>query len=194
MTCRDGPSSSTPSTSANGPRKHIISVSTYQMCILMLFNTRDRLTYDVSSFRFSRKRRTLNVFLMEQDIMNETDIPKKDLDRALQSLAMGKPTQRVLVKSPKGKDILPSSIFAVNDSFTSKLHRWVTFVYYFTVESNAYCFSFQSEDPDSCSQGRIRTWKERDTFQGRWGSQTRNWSSDCSHYESKKIYAGMQSP
>ncbi|XP_057368475.1 cullin-3-A-like [Daphnia carinata] len=99
----DGPSSSTSSTSANGPRKHIISVSTYQMCILMLFNTRDRLTYE--------------------DIMNETDIPKKDLDRALQSLAMGKPTQRVLVKSPKGKDILPSSIFAVNDSFTSKLHR-----------------------------------------------------------------------
>ena len=126
MTCRDGPSSSTPSTSANGPRKHIISVSTYQMCILMLFNTRDRLTYDVSSFRCSQKRRTLNVFLVEQDIMNETDIPKKDLDRALQSLAMGKPTQRVLVKSPKGKDILPSSIFAVNDSFTSKLHRWVS--------------------------------------------------------------------
>ena len=62
--CRDGPSSSTPSTSANGPRKHIISVSTYQMCILMLFNTRDRLTYDVSSFRFSRKRRTLNVFFL----------------------------------------------------------------------------------------------------------------------------------
>jgi cullin 3 len=57
--------------------------------------------------------------------MNETDVPKKDLDRALQSLAMGKPTQRVLVKSPKGKDILPSSIFAVNDSFTSKLHRFV---------------------------------------------------------------------
>ena len=59
--------------------------------------------------------------------MNETDIPKKDLDRALQSLAMGKPTQRVLVKSPKGKDILPSSIFAVNDSFTSKLHRYIIF-------------------------------------------------------------------
>ena len=31
-----------------GPRKHIISVSTYQMVILMLFNTRERLTYEVS--------------------------------------------------------------------------------------------------------------------------------------------------
>ena len=82
------------------------------------------------------ERRTLNVFLiMAQDIMNETGIPKKDLDRALQSLAMGKPTQRVLVKSPKGKDILPDSVFVVNDSFTSKLSRLVIFVYYFTIKS-----------------------------------------------------------
>ena len=33
------------------PRKHIISVSTYQMCILMLFNNRERLTYEVSLSR-----------------------------------------------------------------------------------------------------------------------------------------------
>ena len=43
----DGPSSSTTSTVAV-PRKHIIQVSTYQMCILMLFNSRDKLTYEVS--------------------------------------------------------------------------------------------------------------------------------------------------
>ena len=48
---------------------------------------------------------------------------KKELDRALQSLALGKTTQRILLKTPKGKDILPSSVFCVNDSFTSKLHR-----------------------------------------------------------------------
>lgn len=30
-----------------GPRKHIIQVSTYQMLILMLFNARDKLTYEV---------------------------------------------------------------------------------------------------------------------------------------------------
>ncbi len=34
--------------SKGGPRKHIISVSTYQMVILMLFNSRERLTYEVS--------------------------------------------------------------------------------------------------------------------------------------------------
>jgi cullin 3 len=30
------------------PRKHIIQVSTYQMCVLMLFNNREKLTYEVS--------------------------------------------------------------------------------------------------------------------------------------------------
>ncbi|XP_046987740.1 cullin-3 [Schistocerca americana] len=86
-----------------GPRKHIIQVSTYQMCVLMLFNNREKLTYE--------------------EIQSETDIPERDLIRALQSLAMGKATQRVLIKNPKTKDIEPNHLFYVNDSFTSKLHR-----------------------------------------------------------------------
>ncbi|KAK8758914.1 hypothetical protein V5799_003453 [Amblyomma americanum] len=73
------------------------------MCVLMLFNSRDRLLYE--------------------EIASETDIPEKDLVRALQSLAMGKPTQRILIKSPKTKEIEPSHTFTVNDSFTSKLYR-----------------------------------------------------------------------
>ncbi|CAH0700615.1 unnamed protein product [Spodoptera exigua] len=85
------------------PRRHIIQVSTFQMCVLLLFNKRERLTYE--------------------EILNETDIPEKDLVRALQSLAMGKPTQRVLIKQPKTKEIEPSHQFYVNDAFTSKLHR-----------------------------------------------------------------------
>lgn len=84
-------------------RKHIIQVSTYQMCVLMLFNNRDKLTYE--------------------ELQNETDIPERDLIRALQSLAMGKATQRILIKNPKTKEIEPSHVFYVNDSFTSKLHR-----------------------------------------------------------------------
>ena len=40
-----------------------------------------------------------------QEIKNETDIPEKDLIRAVQSLAIGKITQRVLQKEPKTKDI-----------------------------------------------------------------------------------------
>ena len=40
-----------------------------------------------------------------EEMANETDIPPKDLTRALQSLAMGKAAQRILVKTPKTKDI-----------------------------------------------------------------------------------------
>ncbi|XP_076634307.1 cullin 3 isoform X1 [Colletes latitarsis] len=89
--------------SCGNTRKHIIQVSTYQMCVLMLFNKRDKLTYE--------------------EIQGETDIPERDLVRALQSLAMGKATQRVLLKHPRTKEIEPSHYFCVNDSFTSKLHR-----------------------------------------------------------------------
>lgn len=85
------------------PKKHIISVSTYQMCILMLFNKKDKITYE--------------------DISQETDIPEKDLLRALQSLALGKVGQRILTKEPKVKEIEPSHNFSINDQFTSKLFR-----------------------------------------------------------------------
>lgn len=40
-----------------------------------------------------------------QEIQQETDIPERELVRALQSLACGKPTQRVLTKEPKSKEI-----------------------------------------------------------------------------------------
>ena len=40
-----------------------------------------------------------------QEIKNETDIPEKDLMRAIQSLALGKMTQRILTKEPKTKEI-----------------------------------------------------------------------------------------
>lgn len=89
--------------SSKGPRKHILQVSTFQMCILMLFNNRDKWTYD--------------------EIQSETDIPEKDLMRAIQALAVGKIGQRILCKEPKNKEIEPSHIFCVNDQFTSKLIR-----------------------------------------------------------------------
>jgi len=84
-------------------RKHIFQVSTYQMAILMLFNSYEKITMET--------------------IMNETDINEKDLTRALQSLAMGKTSQRVLLKSPKTKEIELHHEFSVNESFTSKLYR-----------------------------------------------------------------------
>lgn len=62
-----------------------------------------------------------------EEIAQETDIPEKDLVRALQSLAMGKQQQRLLMRTPKTKDIEPSNEFYVNDAFVSKFHKWETF-------------------------------------------------------------------
>lgn len=73
------------------------------MCILLLFNNRERLTYE--------------------EIQQETDIPEKDLLRAMQSLSMGKAAQRLLVRTPRTKDIEPTNEFYVNDAFVSKFHR-----------------------------------------------------------------------
>ncbi|EEB19747.1 Cullin-3, putative [Pediculus humanus corporis] len=64
-----------------------------------------------------------NMISKLKEIQSETDIPERDLIRALQSLAMGKATQRILIKNPKTKEIEPSHVFFVNDSFSSKLHR-----------------------------------------------------------------------
>ncbi|XP_065889217.1 cullin-3-like isoform X2 [Dysidea avara] len=83
-------------------KKHIIQVSTHQMCILDLFNTKSSITFQE---------------------MEDTGIPPKELIRALQPLALGKPAQRVLLKSPKGREIESTDVFVVNDQFTSKLHR-----------------------------------------------------------------------
>ena len=55
--------------SSQNARKHILCVTTYQMCILLLFNLRDKLTYE--------------------EIKEETSIPDRELTRALQPLAIG---------------------------------------------------------------------------------------------------------
>lgn len=60
-----------------GDKKHELNVSTYHMCILLLFNEADRHSY--------------------QDILTATAIPAGDLKRALQSLALVKVSQSVCV-------------------------------------------------------------------------------------------------
>ena len=51
-----------------GNKKHELNVSTYHMCILLLFNEADKLTY--------------------QDIQSATSFDAVDLKRALQSVAL----------------------------------------------------------------------------------------------------------
>ena len=96
-------SSSGSSASHSNPKKHILCVTTYQTCILLMFNTNEKLTF--------------------AEIQEDTMIPERELTRALQPLAIGKPSQRILVKHPKTKEIEPTHVFQVNEAFTSQFHR-----------------------------------------------------------------------
>jgi len=82
-------------------RKHELSVSTYQMCILLLFNNAESLTY--------------------KDIREATDIPIPDLKRNLLSLSIGK--YKILNKELKDKNISEEETFSFNSKFKSKLYR-----------------------------------------------------------------------
>ncbi|KAG6426281.1 hypothetical protein SASPL_110502 [Salvia splendens] len=82
--------------------KYELNVSTYQMCVLMLFNNTEHLSY--------------------KEIEQATEIPSSDLKRCLQSLACVK-GKNVLRKEPMSKDIGEDDVFSVNDSFTSKLRK-----------------------------------------------------------------------
>ncbi|KAL3347688.1 hypothetical protein AABB24_021391 [Solanum stoloniferum] len=83
-------------------QKHELNVSTYQMCVLMLFNNADRQMY--------------------KEIEQATEIPSSDLKRCLQSLACVK-GKNVLRKEPMSKDIGEDDAFFVNDKFTSKFYK-----------------------------------------------------------------------
>ncbi|GAA0145750.1 ubiquitin-protein ligase [Lithospermum erythrorhizon] len=83
-------------------QKHELNVSTYQMCVLMLFNNSEGLSY--------------------KEIEQATEIPSSDLKRCLQSLACVK-GKNVLKKEPMSKDIGEDDTFLVNDKFTSKFYK-----------------------------------------------------------------------
>mmetsp|Transcript_1703 Transcript_1703/g.5934 ORF Transcript_1703/g.5934 Transcript_1703/m.5934 type:complete len:401 (-) Transcript_1703:126-1328(-) len=85
-----------------GKRTHELVVSTYQMCILLLFNDAACLSYE--------------------EIAQVTEIPTADLKRNLQSLACVK-GKNVLRKDPQGKEVNAGDSFAVNDAFSSKLYK-----------------------------------------------------------------------
>jgi len=92
-----------PGKEGKNTKKHILCVNTYQMVILLMFNTREKLTYE--------------------EIKEETLIPDRELTRALQPLSVGKANQRILMKNPKTKEIEPTHTFSINEAYTSPLHR-----------------------------------------------------------------------
>ncbi|KAL3636262.1 Cullin-3A [Castilleja foliolosa] len=83
-------------------QKYELNVPTYLMCVLMLFNDADCLSY--------------------KEIEQAVKIPTSDLKRCMQSLACTK-GKSVLRKDPMSKDIEDNDVFSVNDKFTSKLRK-----------------------------------------------------------------------
>uniref|UniRef100_A0A915E2H3 Cullin family profile domain-containing protein n=1 Tax=Ditylenchus dipsaci TaxID=166011 RepID=A0A915E2H3_9BILA len=81
----------------------ILNVTVYTMVVLMCFND--------------------NPVLKFSELLGDTNIQEKELERCLQSLAMGKATQRILCRKGSGKVIELSDEFSVNDKFSSKLRR-----------------------------------------------------------------------
>jgi len=82
-------------------KKHELSVSTYQMVILLLFNDRADLSY--------------------KEIKEATGIPIADLKRNLLSLASAK--YKILNKEPDSKKVDDTDTFAFNTKFKSKLFK-----------------------------------------------------------------------
>jgi len=91
-----------PQKGSSKSRRHDLSVTTYQMCILVLFNTRDTLTL--------------------KQIRDETNIPEDELRRHLVSLCT--PKHRILRKGSKGKGISgDDDTFTYNADYTSKMTK-----------------------------------------------------------------------
>jgi cullin 3 len=83
-------------------RRYELSVSTYGMIILLLFNN---LTEGES--------------LSFEEIQDKTNIPTQDLIRNLASLSIA-PKARVLLKEPFSKSVRPSDRFSFNSQFVSR--------------------------------------------------------------------------
>ncbi|KAI4312357.1 hypothetical protein MLD38_037174 [Melastoma candidum] len=79
--------------------EHLINLR--QTVVLMLFNDAEKLSF--------------------QDNKESTGIEDNELRRTLQSLACGK--QRILLKSPEGRDMEDEDIFEFNEAFTVPLYR-----------------------------------------------------------------------
>eukprot|EP01104_Vermistella_antarctica_P018565 TRINITY_DN6925_c0_g1_i1.p1 TRINITY_DN6925_c0_g1~~TRINITY_DN6925_c0_g1_i1.p1 ORF type:complete len:734 (-),score=196.01 TRINITY_DN6925_c0_g1_i1:99-2300(-) len=84
----------------DGKLKELI-VSTYQMCILLLFNAGDTLSF--------------------KELKENTGIPVQDLQRNLLSLSCGK--QRLLLKQPRTKQFADTDTFSFNGNFKSNYYR-----------------------------------------------------------------------
>lgn len=87
-------------------RTHEINLSTFALVVLLLFDDAE----------------DANQTLSYGDIARSTNIPDADLQRTLQSLACAK--FRILVKTPKGREVNKDDSFSFNSGFTCPLARF----------------------------------------------------------------------
>ncbi len=123
-----------------------------------------------------------------QELQNETDIPEKDLVRALQSLALGKATQRILIKQPKTKEIEADHVFTVNDSFTSKLHRYEGDLLFREGVRWFQGIKFPSEILDHNFETGILVWE---SWWNHWNQYGESW---CNHWNQYVPALAFQDP
>ncbi|XP_037501253.1 cullin-3-like [Rhipicephalus sanguineus] len=131
----DQPSTSDAVSTSLYPRTYDIKVTTYQMCVLMMFNNHEKISYG--------------------DIASETKIPETTLIRALNSLCMGRAQAPVLNKKPASNEIESDDIFTVNDSFTSNADN----VNIESTSSNEPAFNLHDEQKYTLEAAIVRTMK-----------------------------------
>ena len=88
-------------TASGKSKEHDLLVSTYQACILLLFNEADSMTFS--------------------DIQGRLNLPAEELKRYVLSLCGGK--YKILTKDPAGREVAPTDTLSYNATFSDRARR-----------------------------------------------------------------------